>query len=460
MKSLKRILSLLMAIALILSLAACGGDDATSSDASSKPSTGTAGTVYIDTSTLEKKQTDLFKDLKGTKLRVADDIDLQDWERDFYDQLENETGMTVEIEPLTSNELATKISQAVASGDKRNYFDVGICANSTLLQYVYGNMVKPMDDYIYYDDPVWKYSDASDFNCLELFKFDGHYWGAPSHGYHETFIYYNKTYFEEVKAPDPYTEYYLKDNWTFETFRDTCEAVTKKNADGTTDVYAWATWDILAFPAAAGGEIIQLDENGEWQIKVDSPECLAGLDLIYDSVNNGWSAGFDNGFANFVNRKCAMLAGKPSTAMGSATNARSRMTDEIGCIPFPKKDSSQEKYIAPMSVSGYFIANCAQNPTGAAAYIYYHRVGEQRRDASPYGLESVKRLFTEQDLEMRADYVANCEFAVPYIDGLVGWYSGSRDDFLNVMFVDKVKPATAVDSFKGLISDCLRNTVG
>ncbi len=460
MKSLKRILSLLMAIALILSLAACGGDDATSSNASSKPSTGTPGTDYIDMSTLEKKQTDLFKDLQGTKLRVADDIELQDWERDFYDQLENETGMTVEIEPLSSNELATKISQAVASGDKRNYFDVGICANSTLLQYVYGNMVKPMDDYIYYDDPVWKYAEGSDLNSLDLYKFDGHYWAAPSHGYHETFIYYNKTYFEEVQAPDPYTEYYLKDNWTFETFRDTCEAVTKKNEDGTTDVYAWASWDTLVWPSASGGDIIQLDENGEWQIKVDSPECLAGLDLIYDSANNGWTNVNDNGFVSFVNRKCAMILGKPSTAMGSATNARARMTDEIGCIPLPKRDKNQEKYIAPMSVSGYFIANCAQNPTGAAAYIYYHRVGEQRRDASPYGLENVKKWFNEQDLEMRKDYIANCDISVPYIDGLVGWYNGSRDTFRNIMAVDKVKPATAVDSFKGLISDCLRNTVG
>ena len=95
MKSIKRILALLMALAIVLCLGACGGgdkDDTSSGDA----------VDYLETAS--EKQVALFGDLKGTKLRVADDVDMMEWEENFYKQLEEETGMKVEIEPMSSNE--------------------------------------------------------------------------------------------------------------------------------------------------------------------------------------------------------------------------------------------------------------------------------------------------------------------------------------------------------------------
>ncbi|MBO7218193.1 MAG: extracellular solute-binding protein, partial [Clostridia bacterium] len=350
---------------------------------------------------------------------------------------------------------------AVASGDKRNYFDVGICANSGLLNSVYANIATPMDDYIYYDDPVWKYSEAADFNCLDLYKINDHFWGAPSHGFHENFIFYNKTYFEEMQAPDPYTEYYLKDNWTFETFMDTCEAVTKKRADGSVEVAAWATWNYFTFLSAAGNDMIAQnpDDPERWEIVYDQPNGMAGLNLLYECAKNGWLNTKTSGYEDFVNRKIAMLIEKPSSAMGS-TDAYIRMSDEIGMIPFPKMNKEQEDYICPMIVSGYYIPACAQNPAGAAAYIYYHRVGEQMRDKSEWGIENIRTQFLDEEAQQRRDeYIAKCKFAVPWVDGLAGWYSDNRVKFLNIMW-EGTNPAAAADQMKPLLNDSLRRTVG
>lgn len=448
MKSVKRVLALLLALAMVVALAACGGDDTSSNSGD--------GTNYMTGYT--EDQVAKFGDLKGTKLRVSDDVVLQDWESEFYKQLENETGMIVEIVPLGSGELTTKVTQAVASGDTRNYFDVMDVVNSTILNAIYGNLIIPMDAYISYDDPVWKYSDVADFNSLELFKVDGHYYGAPSHGYHETFIFYNKTYFEEMQAPDPYTEYYLKDNWTFQTFLDTCKAVTKLKEDGTVDVAAWATWNYFSFAAAAGNNIIDQNDKGKWEVVIDQPNGMAGLDVLYQSATNGWVDLSTSGYDEFVNRKIAMFIEKPSSAMGG-TDAYARMTDEIGMVPFPKMNAEQEKYIAPMSCSGYSIAACAQNPAGAAAYIYYHRLAEQRRDESEWGQQNLLRFLNEEATERRNEYIAKCDFSMYMIDGLTGWYSDSRKTFLNYMWEGN-NPATVVDSMKSLISDCLRKTVG
>lgn len=452
MKSIKRILALLMAFAIVLCLGACGGGGG-------NDTSGGDGVDYLETAS--EKQVALFGDLKGTKLRVADDVDMMEWEENFYKQLEEETGMKVEIEPMSSSELGTKIAQAVASGDKRNYFDVGICANSGLLNLIYANIATPMDDYIYYDDPVWKYSEAADFNCLDLYKVNDHFWGAPSHGFHENFIFYNKTYFEEMQAPDPYTEYYLKDNWTFETFMDTCEAVTKKNADGSVDVAAWATWNYFTFLSAAGNDMIAQDPDDpeRWEIVYDQPNGMAGLNVLYECAKNGWLNTKTSGYQDFVNRKVAMLIEKPSSAMGS-TEAYTRMSDEIGMIPFPKMNAEQEKYICPMIVSGYYIPSCAQNPAGAAAYIYYHRIGEQMRDKSEWGIENIRtRMLNDEAQERRNEYIAKCDFAVPWVDGLAGWYNENRSKFLQIMW-DGTNPAAAADQMKPLLNDSLRRTVG
>lgn len=451
MHIMKRILAVLTVLVMCVTiLAACGKKEA--------PAENPAADVgYMEGASL--KQLELFGDLSGTKLRIADDAVLDDWEAAFYDQLREETGMEIEIEPMSSAELTNKIAQAVASGDDRNYFDVGVLQTPTFLKIVYGSQAIPLDQYIYYDDPVWKYDEATDFNSLELFKHDGRYWGAPSHGFHESFIFYNKTYFEEVGAPDPYEEYYLKDNWTFDTFLDTCAAVTKKNGDGNIETYAWATWNYFSFCAAAGNDMIEYNtDTDKWDITFDQPSGIAGLNVFYESVVNGYVLSGSSGHNEFVQRKVVMHIDKPSGTIGP-TNIYERSSDEICMVPFPKMNAEQENYICPMTVSGYHIASCAKNPAGAAAYIYYHRLGEQNRDASDIGREiQYKTILNAASQERRKEYIAKCEFSTFMIDGLNGWYSGTRDVFLNVMRKELKNPATAVDTMIGLVRDAMRNT--
>ncbi len=451
MKLAKRLFALVLAVLMVACIAACGGE---------ANNEGTDGTDYLAGANAD--QAALFGDLKGTKLRVADGVVLDKWQEDFYSQLQEATGMTVEIEPMGSNELSTKIAQAVASGDTRNYFDVAVIVNSTILNMIYGNLIVPMDRYIDRNDPVWKYSysDNTEFLAPDVYKIDGHTYGAPSHGYHETFIFYNKTYFEEMQAPDPYTEYYLKDNWNLDTFMDTCEAVTKKAEDDTVEVAAWATWNYFSFASAFGNDFIKQNDKGKWEVIIDQPNGMAGLNLLYECAKNGWLDTATSGYEEFVNRKIAMIVDKPSSAMGGP-DAYNRMSDEIGMIPFPKLNKEQEKYICPLTVSGYAIAACAQNPAGAAAYIYYHRIGEMARDESEWGQKHIRLFLDDEAMDRRLEYLKDCEFSVPMVDGLTGWYSGgARGQFLTKIFKEQQNPATAIDSLLPLVNDCLRKTVG
>lgn len=452
MRFIKRIVALLMITSLVLALlAACGKKEETEE---------TESTAEIDYfASASQRQIELFGDLSGTELRVVDDALEEQWKIDFYTQLEELTGMEVEAETLSSGELFQKVTQAVASGDTRNYYDVVVISNN-LLKAIYGNLIIPMDKYIDREDPVWKYSysDIEGFIAPDIYKVDGKIWGSPSHGYHETFIFYNKTYFQEVGAPDPYEEYYLKDNWTMETFLDTCEAVTKKNADGEVEVAAWASWNYFSFATAFGNNCIAQNNKNKWEVIIDQPNGIAGLDVLYQCAENGWLDTKVTGYEEFVNRKIAMIIDKPSSAM-AGPEAYSRMSDEIGMIPLPKMDATQEKYVCPLTATGHAIAACAQNPAGAAAWIYYQRLSRQtRHEQFPDIREGA---LNAEAQERRSEYLTKCEFAYSMIDGLQGWYNeGGRGQALNMMFKNHNAPATVVDSMKGVIADCLRKTVG
>ena len=477
MKKIKRILALLMALCLVICLVACANDEtadttsrrkkssssssSSNSDGNSSGGTSSGNGENVDDmiAGASADQVALFGDLNGTKLRLAEDAVLEEFEVTFYEQLEQTTGMTIELEPMSSNELMTKISQAVASGDTRNYFDVAVVVNSTILQAIYANLIVPMDQYIDRNDPVWRYSysDNTDFLAPDVFRIDGKTYGAPSHTFHETFIFYNKTYFQEVGAPDPYEEYYLKDNWTKETFLDTCEAVTKKDANGNVEVAAWASWNYFTFPAAFGNDCIAQNDRNKWEVIIDQPNGMAGLDLLYQCAKNGWLDTKTSGYEEFVNRKIAMIIDKPSSAMGGP-DAYQRMSDEIGMVPFPKLDANQENYICPLTISGYAIAACSQNMPGAAAWIYYHRIMEMNRDEL---YNTTYRHLNQEAQERRAEYLKKCEFSVPMIEGLQGWYSGgARAQFLQKIFREQKNPANIKSELKQIVQDCLRRTTG
>ena len=99
----KRILAFLMVAMLVVTLlAACQKKEA--------PAENPAAEVgYMEGA--NANQIELFGDLTGTKLRVADDVVLDEWEEAFYEQLQEQTGMEVEIEPMSSAELTQKIDE-------------------------------------------------------------------------------------------------------------------------------------------------------------------------------------------------------------------------------------------------------------------------------------------------------------------------------------------------------------
>ncbi len=413
----------------------------------------------------ESKQEELFGNLKGTTVRVVVGPTLTDWEKKVYEDIKKKYQLkALDLVVYSYAEQQTKLPLLVVSGDTKNYLDVCTTGPTTLLRYVSGNVLMPIDKYLDKTDPAWNYagSDPKDPICmLDMYKVDGRIYGSPSYGYHEAYIFYNKTYFNEKRIKDPYTEYYKKNNWNFETFKQVARDATTFGKDGkTVDTYGFATWNYFAFLQAAGNSSIVEAGKGKWKVTVDQPSGLAALQLLYDCNMNNWFTPNISGYTEFMERKTAMLIERPGNAMGG-NDCYNRMSDEIGMVPMPKWRNS-DKYYAATTADGKGVPTCSKNPAGAAMFIYEYTKAERDRHfaKSGYGYEQRRRMLSDEHYAIREDYIKKAELNVSLIDGLAGWYNENRQDFFDIIFKEKSKPANAIDKMLPLINSSLKKTVG
>ncbi len=409
---------------------------------------------YVETT--GTKQEKMFGNLKGTKLRVPGNPTQTDWEKRFIKQFEEKYGIDVEIVPMSFAEQQTKLPSIIASKDKKNYLDVCTVSNVVFLRYLYGNIIQDFTKYVDKEDENWKYFGTS-YPAFEQYTVNGKIYGSVPIEIHETYVYYNKTYFKEMGIKDPYEEYYLKDNWTFDTFRQVAKQAVKKAADGKTiETYGWATWNYFAFAQAAGNSVISTDGK-KWNINVTEPNGMAALNLLYECATDDSVAPF-TGYNEFTKRKVAMLIERPVYAIGG-TDAYNRMSDEIGMVPMPKADKNSDYYY-PVSADGSGIPNCAQNVPGAVAWIYeFNKAVEERNSLET---ENYRKKISVEHEKIRNDYIKKAKPCGSWVDGLSGWYNGkgNRGKFLDILLKEKANPTVALDRMLPLLKESLRATVG
>lgn len=401
------------------------------------------------------KQEKLFGDLRGTTLYISES---DNWfTNNLMKQFEKKYGVKVVNRAYSFAEEQTKLATMVLAGDKKNYLDTVTISQVVALRYIYGNLVIPMDKYIDTGDASWNMR-GSTTKRYEPYIFNGKTYGSASNSYGEMGIFYNKTYMQEKGIKDPYKDYYLKNNWNYDTFLQVAKDCKTMSANGkTVKTYGVTTWDYFSFCLGAGNTVIQQQKDGKWKITVDDADGMTGLKLIYDLYEAG-TFGHTSTNADFLQRKVAMIIGTPPNVM-AGIDAYEVMSDEIGYVPFPKKTNSSPAYI-PMSPDGRAIAACSQNPAAAAAWIYEFQHAEEVRDNSSYGLANRRKQISDEHLKIRDQWVKNGKIIWTSVDGLTNWYGVNRTKFLSMITEEGKAPAAAIEQMLPLLKDSLKQTVG
>ncbi len=396
--------------------------------------------------------------LKGTTLTyVKGSEDVYPQEEYAMKMLEEKWGMKHKYQICANTALPNMVATMVASG---NPPDVAHVADTNLMRYVYTNLATPLNDYLVVNDPVWDNGE-----CFEPFTFNGKIygisWSSPLNDNY--FVWYNKTYLNEVKAEDPYT-LYTSGKWDVEAFKRVAKKCVKFESDGKkVKTYGAMCWNPSLFLALYGEQAITEQAGNKWKVTIDSQAGMKGLQLIHDMAADG-SLKLEGGYQEFGKRGTAMLIERPVNAIGNY-DYYNTMEDEIGMVPLPSTSYGSFGFT---NTDGTFILKGAKNPMGAIAYRYYDRLfvshtSNKEKKAAGYKVdESI--VISDEHKAVAEDYFAKkrTKSLDSKLYSLTNWETGERlsKPFWKSLTDEGKQPAQLVDSVKSQINKCLKDTVG
>ncbi len=258
----KQLTAGLMAAAMALSMAACGGSAATSSSAAADTATSTA-----DSTTSEAASTSTAA--SGDALRVMIwDTNQQPGLQQIIDEFTAKTGIKVELEVKDWDSYWTLLEAGASGGDMPDVFWM----HSNVSQmYMKNGMLLKLDDYIKGSNGV---IDLNNYmpEVTNLYTYDGSTYAIPK-DYDTIALWYNKTMFDAAGIAYP------DETWTWDTLYDTAKKLTK--ADGSQYGYAINPSNdqdgYYNMVYSMGGKILSDDKKTSGY---DDPNTLKAMDYV------------------------------------------------------------------------------------------------------------------------------------------------------------------------------------
>ena len=262
----KRLIALLLAATMTISLAACGGSGA----ASSAPAQG--GTAAEETEAEAPAEAPADNTGKTLVVNIWDNNQLEGL-RAIADEWSAKTGVKVQINVITWVEYWTLLEAGASGGEMPDVFWMHI---NEAQKYMRADMLLNLNDYIAKDDAI----DLSNYyeGIVDIYSLDGNQYALPKD--HDTIaMIYNKEIF------DKYGVEYPNDNWTWD---DYAAAAAQIKAAGEADgVYGTAMntndgqdgWYNLIY--GWGGKIISDDNKTSG---MDDPKTIEAMTWLADNL--------------------------------------------------------------------------------------------------------------------------------------------------------------------------------
>ena len=292
----------------------------------------------------------------------------------------------------------------------------------------------------YYDftnAPTWQPAPVKNIGWFAGNKY-GLYGGIQEPGYA---IWYNKTLLRNANVPDLWT-YVDNNTWNWDTFRDVCKKLTKKDPGGNARNNQWAFTSedpFVAFIFSNGGSIVNLNtSDGKPKIALDSQNSLQAIQLVTDSVVIVYSTPDGAELGQITDKPFnAMFSGKVAIfpykfQYGAVLIAQCMKATDIGWVYMPKGPMAKDYILNSATQPPMFVVPAnAKDPQKLVAALQdavgYWSTGK----ASPVAIEegfndyvndpnmksyiaadsNIKRLLYEGGAKTQFDYVANFQLS-------------------------------------------------
>lgn len=177
-------------------------------------------------------------------------------ELNMYLQCEKATGIDVEVTVIPESDYSSKLNQMVSTKDSS--IDIYVVWENDIGNFAQVKGIVPLDSYL--SDSTIKVDGFIDA-VQQLSAGLGGIYGLPWCAATEI-MYYNQDMFDDAGIPYP------DNNWAYTDFLAAAEKLTKKAADGSTEVYGWALPNTQTWWAGIGGAGDQVYDPANGQLVI------------------------------------------------------------------------------------------------------------------------------------------------------------------------------------------------
>lgn len=183
---------------------------------------------------------------------------------------------------------------------------------------------------------------------LDLYTLKGKSYGVNFPWTGTNLIYFNKTMFESYGAKTP-LEYFMEDNWTWETFQQACADVTKDiDSDGTVDTIGFPVVNFRNFLNS-----VDEAEDGTLSTIFDTEIARDFLEMMYTSVTEkGIILPGSSNVYRMDTPRVAMSVGDAEPYNYQHVFSNVENGDELVCVPIPRHSNDDPNYYQMYTVSG------------------------------------------------------------------------------------------------------------
>ena len=361
--ALKKLMALVLSLAMVFSLGACGGGS------SKNTSTQEQGTTTQDT-TKESSAS------SGKTLTVAIwDTNQEPGLTQIINDFTAETGIKAQIQVTPWDQYWTMLEAGATGGSLPDVFWMH---SNEIAKYSQYEMLLDLTDRIKSSDKV----DLSKFpqDIVEIYNWDGKQYAVPK-DIDTIALWYNKTMFDEAGLEYP------NENWTWDDFREACKKLTKP--DGSQYGYAIDPsnnqdgWYNMVY--AMGGEIISADKKSSG---FDKEGTIKAIEFVTDLVKQGYTPNYETMTENSAN--ALFEAGKVAMiTMGSwmlPELCNNDYVKEHGDIAVLPKDAATGRRISIYNGLGWAASANTSMPEEAWKLIEYFGSKEAQQKQSDLGI--------------------------------------------------------------------------
>lgn len=376
----KRILALLLTLAMLVALAACSGNSGsgtpttTTTTDSSQQSSDTSQTTDTPPVVEETEPEAPPRDLGGLNIRLSDWWTNNDAEETPATTLRDELTREYRKSIQETHNFTLKQMSIGGWGEYEELFMTSVMAGDPLAELFImgpGFAAQPLAKGLFYplsdldaldfDNPKWNQM------VIENLTLNGKVYGmtATQHLEPKDFVFFNKRMLAEAGIdPDEPYDLQLSGEWTWDKFLEYCQKLTRDtDGDGVIDTYAIKAFDqefIDGLVFSNNGRYVTKDENGLFKNVSMEPNVLEAMQFFRKIHTEGYvtpspeGANWDWFVTAFHDGHAAMIIRE-----WYSTGTWADMEDDWGMVFVPKGPNAPNN-----DYNNYFLENIIVIPTG------------------------------------------------------------------------------------------------